>query len=131
MNFPERAAQLRAEGGVFRAAAPIFIARAPGRLDLMGGNVDYTGGMVFETTIREATWAAVQLRDDDLIVLVNPQMRDQGWEDRATFPVAALTSEVAVRQLVSEPRIRWTAYVLGIFYWLHRQEAIQIGRAHV
>jgi galactokinase len=131
VNFPERAAQLRAQGGVFRAAAPIFIARAPGRLDLMGGNVDYTGGMVFETTIREATWAAVQLRDDDLIVLVNPQMRDQGWEDRATFPVAALTSEVAVRQLVSEPRIRWTAYVLGIFYWLHRQEAIRGATVYI
>ena len=44
------------------ASSRSTIARSPGRLDLMGGNDDYTGGMVFEATIREATWAAVQLR---------------------------------------------------------------------
>jgi galactokinase len=125
VSFPERAVQLRIEAGVFSADRSIFAARAPGRLDIMGGNVDYTGGMVFETTIREATWAAVQLRDDDSIVLVNPQMRDRGWQDSVTFPLAALTDEEAVRQLVSsDPRIRWTAYVLGIFFWLKRQHAI-------
>jgi len=125
VNFPEHVAQLRTEGRVFVADRSIFVARAPGRLDLMGGNVDYTGGMVFETTLREATWAAVQLRDDDSIVLLNPQMRDCGWEDRVEFPIAALTGEEAVRELVNrDPRIRWTAYVLGIFYWLKRQHAI-------
>ena len=51
-----------------RSPRPVFIARAPGRLDLMGGNDDYTGGMVFEATIREATWAAVQVRRDRRIV---------------------------------------------------------------
>ena len=130
-KFPEHAAQLRAEGNVFRAGRPMFIARAPGRLDLMGGNVDYTGGMVFETTIREATWAAVQLRDDDTIVLVNPQMRECGWEGSATFPLAALTDEEAVRRLVSgDPRTRWTAYVLGIFFLLKREHAFLLKQEH-
>jgi L-arabinokinase len=125
VNFPERAAKLRADGRIFRADRSIFVARAPGRLDLMGGNVDYTGGMVFETTLREATWAAVQLCDDDSIVLVNPQMRERGWRDTVTFSISALTSEEAVRKLVSgNPRIRWAAYVLGTLYWLKRQHAI-------
>lgn len=132
MNFPERVAQLRTEGRVFRADRSIFVARAPGRLDLMGGNVDYTGGMVFESTLCEATWAAVQLRDDDSIVLINPQMRERGWEDNVTFRVAALTDEEAVRRLVnSDPRIPWTAYVLGTFYWLKRQQAISGATVYI
>ncbi len=48
----------------------VYIGRSPGRLDLMGGNVDYTGGLVFEATIREATWAAVQLRTDGRILFL-------------------------------------------------------------
>ena len=119
VKFAEAVAAMRQPGGVFRADLPIYIARAPGRLDVMGGNVDYTGGWVFETTIREATWAAVQLRNDDSILLVNPQMGEYGWRDSAEFRMAELTSELAVRQLVSsDPAIRWTAYVLGVFYLL-------------
>jgi galactokinase len=132
VTFLEHAAQLQTQGGVFSAGRSIFVARAPGRLDIMGGNVDYTGGMVFEATIREATWAAVQLRDDDSIVLVNPQMRDRGWEDSVTFPLAALTDEEAVRRLVSgDPRIRWTAYVLGVFFCLKRQHAISGATVYI
>jgi len=97
----------------------IFRARAPGRLDLMGGNADYTGGLVFQATIREATTAAVQLRSDDTILLVNPQMREQGWADRVEFHLADLTSDAAVRALVST--VRWTAYVLGIFHLLRQR----------
>ena len=50
----------------------------------MGGNVDYTGGLVFEATIREATWAAVQLRADDRHLFWNPQMAEYGWNAKAT-----------------------------------------------
>jgi galactokinase len=124
MNFADTVGSLRGPDGVFRDDRPIRIARAPGRLDLMGGNVDYTGGWVFESTIREATWAAVQLRDDDTILLLNPQMREHGWRDSVAFRLSDLTSETAVRQLVSgDPAIRWTAYVLGIFYLLRQRHA--------
>ena len=57
-------------GDLFAPHAPVFVARAPGRLDLMGGNDDYTGGMVFEATIREATWAAAQRRKNILSFLL-------------------------------------------------------------
>jgi L-arabinokinase len=120
--FIETVAKLRAEQRFFSPARPVFISRAPGRLDLMGGNVDYTGGLVFQSTIREATWAAAQQRDDGSIVFWNPQMKEEGWSDRVEFEFDQLTSVEAVKQLVNAgAEIRWTAYVLGAF-WLLRQQ---------
>jgi galactokinase len=114
--------QERGAGRFFADTKPIVISRAPGRLDLMGGNVDYTGGLVFQATIREATWAAVQLRDDDRIVFWNPQMRERGWHDHVEFALGGLTGDAGVRGLVNrEPDARWTAYVLGLFHWLRRR----------
>lgn len=118
-SFEIKVASLRAPSGYFSPELPVYISRAPGRLDLMGGNVDYTGGLVFQATIREATWAAVQKRKDQRIVFWNPQMRKNGWSDRVEFEINALADEAAVRQLVNRsPEIRWTAYVLGVFYLL-------------
>jgi len=118
-DFETTVSGLRGPGGYFSAELPVYISRAPGRLDLMGGNVDYTGGLVFQATIREATWAAAQLRADGLIVLWNPQMRDHGWSDRVEYELEALADEAAVRKLVNRgPDVRWTAYILGVFYLL-------------
>lgn len=120
----DRVRQMRDAGEVFSADAPIYIARAPGRLDLMGGNDDYTGGMVFEATIREATWAAAQARTDKTIVLINPQMREHAWQERVEFALDDLTDADQVRSLVNRvPEIRWTAYVLGVFFWLKQHRA--------
>jgi galactokinase len=128
--FVDDVREMLRRGELFLPPAPIHVARAPGRLDLMGGNDDYTGGMVFEATIREATWAAAQRRGDDAIVLVNPQMREQGWLERVEFDLADLTDPEHVRRLVNrEATVRWTAYVLGLFYWLklHFAEKVQGG----
>jgi galactokinase len=112
----------RGAGHLFTATEPVYIGRAPGRLDMMGGNVDYTGGLVFQATIREATWAAVQRRADDRIVFSNPQMGERGWSDRVEFQLGDLTDDASVRQLVNrDPGTRWTAYVLGVFHWLRRR----------
>ncbi len=57
----------------------------------------------------------------DRIVLVNPQLAEQGWQARVEFSLDELTDEARVRALVNrDPSIRWTAYVLGLFYWLRR-----------
>jgi len=118
-GFEQTASELRRSGKFFSTARPVYVSRAPGRLDLMGGNVDYTGGLVFQATIREATWAAAQARDDGRIVFWNPQMRLEGWLDRVEFELASLTDEATVRRQVNiDPKIRWTAYVLGVFYLL-------------
>ena len=89
----------------------------------MGGNDDYTGGMVFEATIREATWAAAQARADRTIVLVNPQMAEQSWQPLVEFQLDELTDAERVRAMVGrDASIRWTAYVLGIFFWLKQHD---------
>ncbi|MBU6399499.1 MAG: galactokinase [Verrucomicrobia bacterium] len=117
--FFDTIAALRQGGRSFSAAAPVFCARAPGRLDLMGGNDDYTGGLVFEATIREATWVAVQRRADRRLRFWNPQMAARGWREQVEFSLDDLTSDAAVRALVGrDPATRWTAYVLGNFRWL-------------
>jgi galactokinase len=115
--FKQTVSELRESGEFFSQRGPIYISRAPGRLDLMGGNVDYTGGLVFQATIREATWAAVQKRDDSRIAFWNPQMQREGWLDRVDFELPTLIDEATVRKLVNANRqVRWTSYVLGIFY---------------
>lgn len=116
--------------GFFTTSRPVYISRAPGRLDLMGGNVDYTGGLVFQSTIREATRAAAQRRDDTRIVFWNPQMKQEGWLDRVEFHFDQLSSVEAVKALVNAgPEIRWTSYVLGAFYLLRERfpEQVQLG----
>jgi L-arabinokinase len=125
--FVDDVRAMRERGEVFARDVPIYVARAPGRLDLMGGNDDYTGGMVFEATIREATWAAAQARSDGTIVLVNPQMCEQGWQQRVEFQLADLTDDDRVRKFVNrEAGVRWTAYVLGLFYWLKQHFAAEV-----
>src|SRR2546426_11196937 len=96
-DFPSTLAALKANGSFFAPDRPILYSRAPGRLDLMGGNDDYTGGLVFEATIREATWAVVQRRGDRRIVILNPQMKARGWQDHIEFSLDDLTSDEAVR----------------------------------
>lgn len=108
-------------GDLFAPQRKIYISRAPGRLDLMGGNDDYTGGLVFEATIREATWCAAQTRTDTLIVLYNPQLRKEGWQDRVVHPLSALSGEQATRELARGESARWTAYVLGVLLYLKQR----------
>jgi len=118
-TFAAKVAAFGEAGQWFTRAQPIHCARAPGRLDLMGGNDDYTGGLVFEATIREATWAAVQPRADRVVGFWNPQMAAKGWRETVEFSLDDLTSDAAVRALANrDPATRWTAYALGNFYWL-------------
>jgi len=128
--FESEVRRIRGERLFFSPGCPVFIGRSPGRLDVMGGNVDYTGGLVFEATIREATWGAVQLRADRRIAFWNPQMAERGWRDHVEFELDALTDEEAVRRIVNaDPGHRWTAYVVGIFCLLRLRypEAVQTG----
>ncbi len=118
-DFLQTVATLREPGNLLAGSNPVFVARAPGRLDVMGGNVDYTGGLVLEATIREATWAAAQLRTDDRILLVNPQMETSGWQSRVEVSLDQVATVQGTKSLVNcDPAVRWTAYVLGVFHLL-------------
>ncbi|MGA2963809.1 MAG: galactokinase family protein [Candidatus Korobacteraceae bacterium] len=126
-QFESTVSRLMQAQTLFSASRPVYISRAPGRLDLMGGNVDYTGGLVFQATIREATWAAAQLRNDDRIVFWNPQMKGEGWLDRVEFDFSSLTDEAQTRQQANRnQQIGWTAYVLGVFYLLRNKFPEQV-----
>ena len=111
--------------GFFETGKDLFINRTPGRLDLMGGNDDYTGGLVFETTIQEATLAAVQPRTDRQVVLYNPAVKALGWDERVEFSLDDLSDGSQVKPLESvrtwinsvEKRA-WCAYILGDIYYL-------------
>jgi L-arabinokinase len=85
---------------------------------------------VFQSTIKEATWAAAQRRYDNTIVFLNPQMAQEGWQERVEFQFEDLSSEEAVKTLVNaRPEIRWTSYVLGAFFLLRQRypEQVQTG----
>jgi galactokinase len=126
-DFPSRVIEICRQGLFFSAGEPIYVSRAPGRLDLMGGNVDYTGGLVFQSTIREATWAAAQSRNDARILFWNPQMKEEGWAKRVEFDLEELVDEEIVRRLVNaRAGVRWTAYVLGAIYFLRAHYAAQV-----
>ncbi|MDP2338404.1 MAG: galactokinase family protein [Bacteroidota bacterium] len=127
MEFADHVQALIKNDGFFSPSNPVYIARSPGRLDLMGGNDDYTGGLVFESTIREATYAAAQLRTDQLIVLKNQTASEAGWQGDVTTSFAELSDEATVRNYAnSSPAIRWTAYVLGTLFYLQKKFPEQI-----
>ena len=111
--------------GFFLPIKPLYINRTPGRLDLMGGNDDYTGGLVFEKTIREATFAAVQPRTDQLVRFSNPAVRSLGWSDLVSFSLDDLFSNGSLKDLTTtrewinaDPSRAWCAYIIGDLYFL-------------
>lgn len=122
MEFADQVHALIKEDGFFSPFKPVFISRSPGRLDLMGGNDDYTGGLVFESTIREATYSAAQQRTDQIIILKNQTAENAGWQGNVAIPFSELSDEATVRNYAnSSPGIRWTAYVLGTLFYLKKK----------
>src|SRR2546427_910956 len=83
---------------------------------------------VFQSTIREATWTAAQRRSDQRIVFWNPQMKHEGWLERVEFELDKLSSEEAVKLLVSASAdVRWTSYVLGALFFLRNRYPEQVS----
>lgn len=119
MDFLNKIKGFKESNTFFASDGPIFVSRSPGRLDLMGGNDDYTGGLVFESTIRESTYTAAQLRQDQTIELNNKTVANAGWQGNLRFQWSELGNEEAVKTLVNRTKdVRWTAYVLGNLYYL-------------
>lgn len=129
-NYPDLARfdqliQKHIHSGFFDPSDQVFINRTPGRLDLMGGNDDYTGGLVFEKTIREATFAAVQPRQDRQVHFRNPAVRALGWSDLINFSLDDMLTGEGLKGLPqmrdwvnSDPRRSWCAYIIGDLYLL-------------
>jgi len=122
MDFVSKIKKFKKSNTFFSATEPVYISRAPGRLDLMGGNDDYTGGLVFESTIREATFTAAQLRSDQIIELNNKTVSETGWQGVLEVTWAEIADEAAVKEFVNRSaNVRWTAYVLGNLFYLKKK----------
>lgn len=122
MDFVNNVKNLKRSGSFFSLTEPVYISRSPGRLDLMGGNDDYTGGLVFESTIREATFAAAQIRSDQTIELNNKTITEAGWQGILQLKWDEIPDEAAVKRMVnSSASVRWTAYVLGNLFYLKKK----------
>ena len=129
MDFVDNVKTLKKSSSFFLSTEPVYISRSPGRLDLMGGNDDYTGGLVFESTIREATFAAAQIRQDQTIELNNSTITDAGWQGILQLKWDEITDEAAVKELVNRSTsIRWTAYVLGNLFYLKKKYPGQVNK---
>ena len=96
MEFLSKIAQIKKSGTFFSPDQPVCISRSPGRLDLMGGNDDYTGGLVFESTIRDATFAAAQICSGPMIELNNTTAAEAGWQGRMTVSWDEIKDEQSV-----------------------------------
>ena len=121
MNFLNTVKIIKHGGSLFSANETVFISRSPGRLDLMGGNDDYTGGLVFESTIREATYCAAQVRQDNYIRLLNKTAIESGWVGDLQFILDELSNVKAVKAIVNRsPGVRWSAYVIGNLFYLKK-----------
>ncbi|HYJ92790.1 MAG TPA: galactokinase family protein, partial [Pyrinomonadaceae bacterium] len=101
----------------------IFLARAPGRLDVMGGIADYSGSLVLEMPIAEATLAAIQKSDEELIKirsLSGNQSKDLQFE--ISLSELETISYERAREIFSlDSANHWAAYVGGIFPILRRE----------
>ena len=129
MLFEEKVKEMKSDQEFFSGLSPVFISRAPGRLDLMGGNDDYTGGLVFESTIREATYAAAQLMEEQFVELNNKNVSEAGWQGNFRISLDELYDEENLRNVVNQSNgLRWTAYVLGNIHFLLKKYPAKIKK---
>jgi galactokinase len=100
----------------FNRRESIFVARAPGRLDVMGGMADYSGATVFEATIAEGTYCAVQKRPDSEVHIRSIGIGENSFELNAVIGLADILGQslVELRQSLAHGDNRWLAFPLGV-----------------
>ena len=74
---------------------------SPGRINIIGEHIDYNGGLVFPCAISLGTYAAVSLRDDDIINLYSANFKENGI---ISFSLSEELSKSGV----------WADYVKGV-----------------
>jgi galactokinase len=79
---------------------PSGVWSAPGRVNLIGEHTDYNEGFVFPFAIDRQTFAAISLREDNLI--------------RVASGFSAETHEIDVLEIKKDPENQWAAYPFGV-----------------
>ncbi len=79
---------------------PFGVWSAPGRVNLIGEHTDYNEGFVFPFAINRRTYAAISLRDDNVI--------------RVASSFSPITHEIEVTKISKNETSQWAAYPFGI-----------------
>ncbi|MBI3921433.1 MAG: GHMP kinase, partial [Armatimonadetes bacterium] len=123
---------LRRKAGSLLSPGAVAYSRAPGRIDLMGGVADYCGSLVFEGTIAEAAFVAVQPCGDNVL-----RVRTEGVSSPEILPdcefridelhaAAKRADYPTVRHLfASRPGESWAAYVVGPLFVLWAEKVLR------
>jgi L-arabinokinase len=113
---------------LFDQEMDVFVARAPGRLDVMGGIADYSGSLVLEMPIAEATFAALQKREDRRIKIVSraqDSLRDLVFEMLLPATGEITDYEVLRDSFVEKGSDHWASYVAGVFLVLMKELGVE------
>jgi galactokinase len=122
--------------GFFDLSKPVTVSRAPGRLDVMGGIADYSGSLVLQGTLKEATFCAVQPRDDRTLNILSLDVAaEEGMSPLFTVsgdyvqpPYGDDPYALVKQRMRRDPKRRWAAYVAGVFTVLEAEGIATFSR---
>lgn len=89
---------------------PTGIWSAPGRVNLIGEHTDYNEGFVFPFAINRHTFAAISLREDNLV--------------RVASSFSAVTHETDVRKIKKSDENQWAAYPFGVAWAIQQMSEV-------
>ena len=91
---------------------PDGVWRAPGRVNVIGEHVDYQGGLCLPIALPHSTFAAVRLRDDDVVRLHSLARPGEDWEGRLDDVGPGSPSG-------------WAGYLAGVV-WALREDGVDV-----
>ena len=105
-------ADVREAFGARWGGTPDGVWRAPGRVNVIGEHVDYQGGLCLPIALPHSTFAAVRLRDDDVVRLHSLARPDDGWEG-------------ALDDIGPGSPSGWAGYLAGVL-WALREDGVEV-----
>lgn len=96
-------------GETYNYSDGVSVYFAPGRVNLIGEHTDYNGGHVFPCALTIGTYAAVKLRDDNVIRMYSANFADQG------------VCEITAGDYNHVETPDWCNYPIGIMWALNKK----------
>ena len=93
--------------------SPDIVAAAPGRVNLIGEHIDYSDGFVLPFAIKDRTYAAIRLRDDNKVRIASAQLGHEIIEHDLAAIKPGLSGD-------------WERYPLGVIWSLGATSGIDI-----